>query len=47
MIDVFPDGLTRFVSEVVPLLRGRGLFQHDYPGPTLRANLGLTRGVAE
>lgn len=47
MIDVFPDGLTRFVSEVVPLLRGRGLFQHDYPGTTLRANLGLTRGVAE
>ncbi|KAA9162696.1 LLM class flavin-dependent oxidoreductase [Amycolatopsis acidicola] len=45
MIDVLPDGLTRFTEGVLPLLRARGLFHDDYPGATLRANLGLTQGA--
>jgi FMN-dependent oxidoreductase (nitrilotriacetate monooxygenase family) len=31
----------RFAKDVVPLLQGRGLFQQDYTGTTLRENLGL------
>jgi FMN-dependent oxidoreductase (nitrilotriacetate monooxygenase family) len=30
-----------FTAEVVPLLRQRGLFRHDYEGETLRAHFGL------
>jgi FMN-dependent oxidoreductase (nitrilotriacetate monooxygenase family) len=41
MIDVLPDGLRDFVDQVVPILRARSLFQHDYAGATLRENLGL------
>ncbi|MBK1787480.1 LLM class flavin-dependent oxidoreductase [Prauserella sp. ASG 168] len=41
MIDELPSGLCRFTDGVVPLLRERGLFQHDYTGRTLRENLGL------
>jgi FMN-dependent oxidoreductase (nitrilotriacetate monooxygenase family) len=36
MPDVFPDGLEIFVDEVVPILRKRGLFRHDYAESTLR-----------
>ncbi|MBI3966960.1 MAG: LLM class flavin-dependent oxidoreductase [Chloroflexi bacterium] len=32
-----------FVRLVVPELQRRGLFHHDYAGPTLRENLGLPR----
>ncbi|MBB3398503.1 MULTISPECIES: LLM class flavin-dependent oxidoreductase [unclassified Rhizobium] len=43
MPDVLPHGLDVFVEEVVPLLRRRGLFRHEYTGRTLRDHLGLTR----
>lgn len=38
-----PHGLDRFVDEVVPILQERGVFRHDYDGPTLRDHLGLAR----
>lgn len=41
MIDAFPTGLEDVVEHVVPLLRKRCLFQHEYAGDTLRTNLGL------
>lgn len=41
MIDAFPSGLDDVVEHLLPLLRKRGLFHHDYPGSTLRHNLGL------
>ena len=37
-----PGQLELFVDEVVPLLRKRGLFRHEYTGTTLRDHLGLT-----
>ncbi|MCF2531856.1 LLM class flavin-dependent oxidoreductase [Yinghuangia soli] len=40
---VLPDGLTRFVEAVVPLLRERGLFRTAYTADTLRGHLGLGR----
>ncbi len=43
MPDVLPHGLEVFVDEVVPILRRRGLFRHEYAGRTLRDHLGLTR----
>jgi FMN-dependent oxidoreductase (nitrilotriacetate monooxygenase family) len=36
-----PGGGEDFVDLVVPELRRRGLFRHDYEGGTLRENLGL------
>ena len=41
--DVYEDGVDAFVDEVVPLLRARGLYPSDYPGTTLRENLGVPR----
>lgn len=43
MPDVLPHGLDVFVDEVVPILRRRGLFRHEYSGRTLRDHLGLAR----
>lgn len=43
MPDVLPSGLEIFVDEVVPILRRRGLFRHEYAGKTLRDHLGLSR----
>lgn len=43
MPDVFPSGARDFVDEVVPLLRRRGIFRHEYSGSTLREHLGLAR----
>ena len=43
MPDMFPSGAEIFVDEVVPLLRARGLFRHEYAGTTLRDHLGLDR----
>jgi FMN-dependent oxidoreductase (nitrilotriacetate monooxygenase family) len=43
MIDVLPSGLQDFVEQVVPLLQRRGVFHRDYPGTTLRENLGLKK----
>ncbi len=31
------------MTQVVPELRRRGLFRHEYEGRTLRENLGLAR----
>jgi FMN-dependent oxidoreductase (nitrilotriacetate monooxygenase family) len=39
----FPDQFERFVEDVLPILRARGLFRHDYEGQTLREHLGLPR----
>jgi FMN-dependent oxidoreductase (nitrilotriacetate monooxygenase family) len=36
-----PGQLEDFVEQVVPLLRKRGLFRHEYGGTTLRDHLGL------
>jgi len=36
-------GFDAFVSEVVPILRKRGLFRQEYSGTTLRDHLGLPR----
>ncbi|MEZ2410354.1 LLM class flavin-dependent oxidoreductase [Bosea sp. RCC_152_1] len=36
-------GFDTFVAEVVPILRKRGLFRHDYTGSTLREHYGLPR----
>ena len=36
-----PGQLEDFVEQVVPLLRKRGLFRHEYTGATLRSHLGL------
>ncbi|MEV4421732.1 LLM class flavin-dependent oxidoreductase [Patulibacter sp. NPDC049589] len=43
MPDVFPSGLQTFVDHVVPILRERGIFRHEYTGSTLRDHLGLAR----
>ncbi len=37
-----PHGLDEFVDRVVPLLQERGAFRTEYPGETLRENLGLS-----
>jgi FMN-dependent oxidoreductase (nitrilotriacetate monooxygenase family) len=39
--DTIPDALELFVDHVVPLLQARGAHRTEYPGPTLRANLGI------
>ncbi|MQW74855.1 NtaA/DmoA family FMN-dependent monooxygenase [Nocardioides sp. dk4132] len=36
-------GFDRFVEGVLPILRERGLFRHEYDGTTLREHLGLER----
>ena len=36
-----PGQLEDFAEQVVPLLRKRGLFRHEYTGTTLRSHLGL------
>lgn len=36
-----PGQFEDFVEQVVPVLRKRGLFRHEYTGPTLRHHLGL------
>jgi hypothetical protein len=38
--DVNEDGIDAFVDEVVPLLQERGIYPTEYPGATLRDNLG-------
>ncbi|KAF1020905.1 MAG: Nitrilotriacetate monooxygenase component A [Paracidovorax wautersii] len=39
--DTYPDDLTIFGEQVVPLLRRRGIFREAYEGTTLRGHLGL------
>jgi hypothetical protein len=36
-----PAQLRRFVNEVLPILRDRGVFRSEYESDTLRGNLGL------
>jgi FMN-dependent oxidoreductase (nitrilotriacetate monooxygenase family) len=43
MPDVLTEGLETFVDHVVPLLRRKGIFRHEYTGRTLRDHLGLGR----
>ena len=43
MSPVLPGGLQDFIELVLPELRRRGLFRHDYQGSTLREHLGLVR----
>jgi FMN-dependent oxidoreductase (nitrilotriacetate monooxygenase family) len=38
-----PGQFDDFVDQVVPLLRKRGWFRHEYSGATLRSHLGLER----
>jgi len=40
-----PGQFEDFVEQVVPLLRKRGLFRHEYSGTTLREHLGLAAPV--
>ena len=40
-----PGQFDDFVDQVVPLLRKRGLFRHEYSGATLRSHLGLGRPI--
>jgi FMN-dependent oxidoreductase (nitrilotriacetate monooxygenase family) len=41
MPDAFPSGLDDFVDQVVPVLRARGLFRHEYREKTLRSRWSL------
>ena len=41
MPDTFPSGAEIFVDHVVPELRRRGVFRHEYASSTLRGHLGL------
>ncbi|XKH52555.1 LLM class flavin-dependent oxidoreductase [Citricoccus nitrophenolicus] len=41
MPDTFPSGAEIFVDHVVPELRRRGVFRHEYEATTLRGHLGL------
>ncbi len=43
MPDVLPDGLDAFVDHVVPILRQRGLFRHEYDEVTLRDRWSIPR----
>ncbi len=47
MPDMFPSGAEIFVDQVVPLLRKRGVFRHEYTGTTLRDHLGLPRPASQ
>ncbi|MCW2697009.1 MAG: Nitrilotriacetate monooxygenase component, partial [Modestobacter sp.] len=38
---ITPVGLDPVVDSVVPLLQERGVYRTEYPGSTLRENLGL------
>jgi alkanesulfonate monooxygenase SsuD/methylene tetrahydromethanopterin reductase-like flavin-dependent oxidoreductase (luciferase family) len=43
MPPVLPSGLDAFVDHVIPILRERGIFRHEYSGRTLRDHYGLPR----
>ncbi len=47
MPDMFPSGAEIFVEQVVPILRKRGIFRHEYTGTTLRHHLGLPRPASQ
>lgn len=41
MAPALPSGLETFVEQVLPILRGKGLFREEYEGTTLREHYGL------
>lgn len=41
MPPALPSGLETFIEQVLPILRGRGLFREEYEGTTLREHYGL------
>ncbi|GAA1966184.1 NtaA/DmoA family FMN-dependent monooxygenase [Agromyces allii] len=43
--DAFPDGLGDVVDRLVPELQERGVYPSEYPGTTLRENLGLPETI--
>jgi FMN-dependent oxidoreductase (nitrilotriacetate monooxygenase family) len=43
MFPTVPSGLDDFVELVIPELRRRGIFRHEYEGTTLREHFGLPR----
>jgi len=43
MPPILPSQFELFVSEVLPILQGRGLFRRSYEASTLRGHLGLDR----
>ncbi len=43
LVEAQPGQLRLFADTVAPILRRRGLLRQDYPGTTLRENLGLPR----
>ncbi|MEV7084557.1 LLM class flavin-dependent oxidoreductase [Streptomyces sp. NPDC093085] len=45
MPDVLPSGFDDFVDHLIPELRRRGLFRHEYEDTTLRGRLGLGLGL--
>jgi FMN-dependent oxidoreductase (nitrilotriacetate monooxygenase family) len=45
MPPTLPVSLELFVDHVVPILRARGLFRHEYTATTLRGHYGLARPV--
>lgn len=47
MPPLLPAGLDSFAAEVVPILRNRGLFRHEYEGRTLRAHYGLDEPASQ
>ena len=42
MPDILVDGLEVIADEVIPLLRARGLYRHEYERTTLRGHLQAT-----
>lgn len=41
MAPALPSALETFIEQVLPILRGKGLFREDYKGTTLREHYGL------
>lgn len=41
MAPALPSGLETFIDQVLPILRGKGLFREEYEGATLREHYGL------
>lgn len=46
-VPYFPDGFRVILDQLIPELRRRGLFRHEYEGPTLRDQLGLARPASQ
>ena len=41
MAPALPSGLETFIEQVLPILRGKGLFREEYEGTTLREHYGI------